>query len=144
MAHNTTHNKEDMHTTAALASPSLQARKPSKPVEGRYAVSAEAGTIQAAKDRSTRTTSCVNSQSAVRVSPNPTSERRERLMQILPAPTDEAPPPVSIAPLSAVDGCPGCVSNVEPPTSTVALDQGYRNAYLCSDCGHAWTTDWRD
>lgn len=113
-------------------------------MDDRYPLSAGIERITSAKDRSTRTTSCVNSQSAVRVSPNPTSERRERLMQILPATPDTAPATVQIEAISAVDGCPECVLNVEPPRSTTTLTDGYRNAYLCSDCGHAWTTDWRN
>lgn len=48
------------------------------------------------------------------------------------------------APMAAVDGCPECVANVEPPLSHIVLELGYRCAYLCSDCGHAWTTDWRN
>lgn len=47
-------------------------------------------------------------------------------------------------PFSAVDGCPSCVLNTEPPRSVIALTAGYRATYLCSDCGHAWTTDWKD
>ena len=43
-----------------------------------------------------------------------------------------------------VDGCPNCVANVEPPKSTAVGDDGALCAYLCSDCGHAWTTSWRD
>lgn len=42
------------------------------------------------------------------------------------------------------DGCPECVVNVEIPRSVVVLKDGHRAAYVCSDCGHAWTTDWRD
>lgn len=91
---------------------------------------------------------CANSRHLARVSPNPTSERRERLMHSVPAPPDSAPPrassPVESDPLSWADGCPECVLNVEPPRSVVELTNGFRNAYLCSDCGHAWTTDWRE
>lgn len=42
-----------------------------------------------------------------------------------------------------VDGCPGCVVNVEPPRSTVPVTTGIRCSYVCTDCGHAWTTNWR-
>lgn len=41
-----------------------------------------------------------------------------------------------------IDGCPECVLNTEPPRSSTLLDGAVRCAYLCSDCGHAWTTDW--
>jgi len=119
-------------------------RRGSSPVEQRYPLSVQLATLEQAKDRSTRATGCDNSQSVTRVSPNPTSERRERLMAIMPAPTDAPPDPPPTLWMAAVDGCPECVLNVEPPTSTVALTNGYRNAYLCSDCGHAWTTDWRN
>lgn len=43
-----------------------------------------------------------------------------------------------------VDGCPQCVVNVEPPKSSVRRGDATLSAYLCSDCGHAWTTEWRD
>lgn len=47
-------------------------------------------------------------------------------------------------PQALVDGCPECVVNVEPPRSVTTL-AGYTHAtYLCTDCGHAWTTDWRN
>lgn len=42
------------------------------------------------------------------------------------------------------DGCPACALNVEPPRSTVPTANGHRAAYLCTDCGHAWTTDWME
>jgi hypothetical protein len=44
--------------------------------------------------------------------------------------------------LGLADGCPNCVRNVEPPRSAVPVSNGWRCAYLCVDCGHAWTTDW--
>lgn len=47
-------------------------------------------------------------------------------------------------PMSRLDGCPECVLNTELPKSTAPTDNGYRAAYLCNDCGHAWTTDWTD
>lgn len=46
--------------------------------------------------------------------------------------------------MSRVDGCPECVFNTEAPRCVVLLAIGYRCGYLCTDCGHAWTTDWRD
>lgn len=46
--------------------------------------------------------------------------------------------------MSNVDGCPECVTNTEPPRSCVRVDDAWRCGYLCSDCGHAWTTDWKD
>lgn len=55
------------------------------------------------------------------------------------ADTNRAHPPESLT-----DGCPSCVVNVEPPRSVTTLAIGFRAAYLCSDCGHAWTTDWKD
>jgi len=64
-------------------------------------------------------------------------------MAILPYPADSAAPP-SPGALGNADGCPSCVMNVEPPRSVVEIADGHRCAYLCSDCGHAWTTDWRD
>lgn len=39
------------------------------------------------------------------------------------------------------DGCPGC-DNTEPPRAAIPLDDGWRCAYLCADCGRAWTTDY--
>lgn len=46
--------------------------------------------------------------------------------------------------MSLADGCPECVRNVEAPKSAVAVEGGWRTAYLCADCGHAWTTDWAE
>jgi len=61
---------------------------------------------------------------------------------------DKALPPGQAASeheaMSNIDGCPNCVTNAEPPRSATQLEQGWRCAYLCHDCGHAWTTDWRD
>ena len=47
-------------------------------------------------------------------------------------------------PLTCIDGCPapGC-TNTEAPTTCVPLTAGHRCAYLCTDCGRAWTTDYR-
>lgn len=46
--------------------------------------------------------------------------------------------------MTQIDGCPECVVNAELPKSVAPLTTGYRTAYLCADCGHAWTTDWKD
>lgn len=46
--------------------------------------------------------------------------------------------------MSLVDGCPNCVINTEPPTSAAAACEGWACTYRCADCGHAWTTNWRD
>ncbi len=48
------------------------------------------------------------------------------------------------APEAHIDGCPNCVQNVEPPRSVAFIEGGLRAAYLCTDCGCAWTTDWKD
>lgn len=61
---------------------------------------------------------------------------------VWPACTWHAGHPEHAAAMSKVDGCPECVLNTEPPRSAVAVGNGWRCAYLCSDCGHAWTTDW--
>lgn len=47
--------------------------------------------------------------------------------------------------MAQADGCDtdGC-DNVEPPRAAIPLDEGWRCAYLCNDCGRAWTTDWKD
>ena len=50
----------------------------------------------------------------------------------------------AIPAMTYIDGCPNCVTNTEAPKSAIVLDLGYRTAYECSDCGHAWTTDWRE
>jgi hypothetical protein len=46
--------------------------------------------------------------------------------------------------MGLVDGCPECVRNTEAPRSAVAVTGGWRTAYMCADCGHAWTTDWAE
>ena len=47
-------------------------------------------------------------------------------------------------PASLVDGCPECVVNVETPSSTYSTPQGTLANYVCLDCGHAWSTSWKD
>jgi hypothetical protein len=48
------------------------------------------------------------------------------------------------AALSRADGCPEACQNTEMPRAAIPIDRGWRTSYLCSDCGTAWTTDWRD
>lgn len=57
---------------------------------------------------------------------------------------DSVPPliPEPRHPMSMVDGCPNCVSNVEPPFSYHELETGWSCSYICRDCSHIWTTDW--
>lgn len=59
---------------------------------------------------------------------------------ITPSPT----PRTRDAALALVDGCPGCVRNVEPPKMASRVGGAWRCFYDCSSCGNAWTTDWRD
>jgi hypothetical protein len=56
------------------------------------------------------------------------------------ADTNRAHPPE----MSLADACPSCVLNLEPPRSAARIPGGWTAAYLCSSCGHAWTTDWKD
>ena len=51
---------------------------------------------------------------------------------------------MTTSPMSHLDGCPECVYGTELPKSWAPTTDGYQTAYLCSDCGHAWTTDWKD
>jgi len=44
--------------------------------------------------------------------------------------------------MGRVDGCP--CGNTEPPRAAVPLADGWMTSYLCADCGHAWSNDWRD
>lgn len=71
--------------------------------------------------------------------PTPIAEGSGPVASMPAADTNRAHPPESRA-----DGCPSCVVNVEPPRSVTTLAAGFRAAYLCNDCGHAWTTDWKD
>lgn len=71
--------------------------------------------------------------------PTPIAEGSGPVASMPAADTNRAYPPESRA-----DGCPSCVVNVEPPRSVTTLAAGFRAAYLCNDCGHAWTTDWKD
>jgi hypothetical protein len=71
---------------------------------------------------------------------SPTEIGHDRLMKTLPPRTDTPPD----LPESRVDGCPGCVQNVELPNSTTPTTDGFSATYLCADCGHAWTTSWKD
>ena len=43
-----------------------------------------------------------------------------------------------------IDGCPECVVNTELPHSTTRTTTGWLSVYRCADCGHAWSTSWRD
>ena len=55
--------------------------------------------------------------------------------------------PVPIVPpraLSRIDGCPECVINAETPSSVWPTHDGYLANYVCLDCGHAWSTSWKD
>lgn len=46
--------------------------------------------------------------------------------------------------MSRADGCPDCI-NTEPPRAAIPLDAGaWRCSYLCTDCGRAWVTDWKE
>lgn len=99
---------------------------------------------------------CAHVSTNVHTDPTERSQRESRSTTGETAPHAWLPPePVdkAVAPsqaslhshgMSLIDGCPACVLNTEPPRSTVRLEQGWRCAYLCTDCGHAWTTDWRD
>lgn len=41
--------------------------------------------------------------------------------------------------------CPnGHCHNTEPPRAAVPTRDGWMTSYLCSDCGTAWTTDYRE
>lgn len=65
-------------------------------------------------------------------------EEHDRLMSIMPLPTD----PSSTCTDPHVDGCGGCVTNVEPPEHVERRPDGCSAYYRCSDCGHEWTTSW--
>lgn len=43
-----------------------------------------------------------------------------------------------------LDGCPECVVNAELPRAVEQTPHGYIAAYLCTDCGHAWATAWKE
>lgn len=42
-----------------------------------------------------------------------------------------------------VDGCPSCVTNVEPPQNSYQFRDRVIAFYRCTDCGHRWHTSWR-
>lgn len=42
-----------------------------------------------------------------------------------------------------IDGCPGC-PNTETPRTWAETPAGYLLAYLCSDCGAAWTYETKE
>lgn len=56
--------------------------------------------------------------------------------------SDTPPPPPEHLGMSQVDGCPECVLNVEAPIASMRITDGYRNAYICRDCGFSWSTEW--
>ena len=47
-------------------------------------------------------------------------------------------------PESRIDGCPECVQNAETPSSVYPTGDGWLCNYICLDCGHAWSTAWKD
>ena len=61
-------------------------------------------------------------------------------MHIVPAAESTATPP----PESRIDGCPSCVQNAETPSSAYRTGDGWLCNYICLDCGHAWSTAWKD
>lgn len=111
------------------------------PVDERWPLSAlgltlghEGTTTQVGPDRS-----CNSTWSG----PRPASKGTTGLMHSVERASDVARPPTSHPGISRVDGCPECVLNVEPPITSIPLGgDGYRNAYICSDCGHSWVTEW--
>lgn len=75
--------------------------------------------------------------------PRPTSKGTTGLMNMLEPTPDTRRPPTQHLGMSRVDGCPECVLNVEVPVTSIPLTEiGYRNLYICSDCGHTWATEW--
>jgi hypothetical protein len=45
--------------------------------------------------------------------------------------------------LPLIDGCPQACGNTETPRDTAPVPDAIMASYLCSSCGHAWSTDWR-
>lgn len=62
----------------------------------------------------------------------------DRLMVIITDPTD----PSSTCTDPHVDGCPSCVVNMETPEEFIRKKGSCIATYLCTDCGHRWTTSW--
>lgn len=46
--------------------------------------------------------------------------------------------------MSRVDGCATACGNTEAPRAAIPTNNGWMASYLCADCGHAWTTSWKD
>ena len=44
--------------------------------------------------------------------------------------------------MSRADAC-RC-GNTEPPRAAAPVAGGWMTSYLCTDCGQAWTRDWKD
>jgi hypothetical protein len=59
------------------------------------------------------------------------------------APSLSVPPASDNRALSLLDGCPECVINTELPQVVESIpSKAQRASYRCSDCGHAWITEW--
>jgi hypothetical protein len=69
---------------------------------------------------------------------SPPGKDTDRLMASLPHASDT--PSTCTAP--HLDGCPECVVNVEAASMVVRKDGSCIATYLCTDCGHQWTTSW--
>lgn len=78
---------------------------------------------------------------------NPIKEGRA-VVSMPTTPLDGEPVPLGdlfARAMSNADGCatPSC-DNVEPPRAAIPINDGWRCSYLCTDCGRAWTHDWKD
>ena len=62
---------------------------------------------------------------------------------ILPHSSDTERPPTT-GWMSRLDGCPACVTNTELPTGVGWTADGFLAHYHCTDCGHSWSTAWKD
>lgn len=60
-----------------------------------------------------------------------------------PLSLDRVGDPLTAA-MSRADGCPTACGNTEAPRAAVPTRDGWMASYLCADCGHAWTTSWKD
>lgn len=63
---------------------------------------------------------------------------------ILPACPNAAQDARQIARMSRVDGCPDCVTNLEPPYRVEQVARGFIAYYGCEACGFFWNTGWSD
>lgn len=99
--------------------------------------------VRAVCDNKSGPAQCANTESGPRRST--TSEEVIAVALSVPPTPDNAPTVGYAARMARVDGCPEACGNYETPSSVWPdPPRGFIANYVCTDCGHAWSTSWED